>query len=769
MNYEKYYKPEDKYTIINDGDSILRPVVLRLPKAPPMHLIDGYGLKPEDQYFRKHGVPLKLKKLENRAHNELEKKKNTRNIITGYKLLKRYWELFNEEKDNLKEEVKYIKKVWYHLKYGYWFFNDGQPTWITPWHYKFLNFWYIKDVPGLTPEYRDRDRRRELYEWYNYTSRETFKDLDEKGRALKNKDGKYEMVELKNRTSFGTQELKRRRCGATHGCLDREDWIAMMKKGGYNTIIADIGRNAKDIFRDYFLFGWRNKPMFLKPIWSGDNNPASGVEHITPSNIYNEKSIGSTVTYTESADERANDGKKIAYILCDEEGKTEEADVYTRWRINQKTMHQGYAIHGYSNHPSTVEEMHEGGAAYETIWKHSNFYIREPVSGWTISGLRRYFFKTEDGYDGYIDRWGKSVIDTPTERQIEFAPPNANYVEKRKGAREVIEEKRSFVLREEGQEGWRSLIRKEPQDSTECFIGTAGSIGFNLVLLDKRITELNYREETVTGNLVETGEKVVWVDNPSGKFACSWVLKPAEMEIYQQKVLKYEWNADKNKRVPSWAPKYPNLFIAGADPYDFMNKTEAQMEEHKSRLSDGGGAVFWKRDKTLDPKDEDLLKWLSNRFILTYRNRKPGVEEYCKDMLLMCRYCGAMMYFERNKTWLWKYFLDEGYGGFLLYGMDRNGRRNTEPGFYSIGAIKEQLLLNVKEYIDNHGHREKHKLFLEECKAIRGPEMLKKYDLLTACGAALLGETQIYPALLEKSSSSQQINVADYGFAPHDY
>jgi len=36
------YEEADKYVVVNDNDPDLRPIVLSLPKPPPLHLIDKY-------------------------------------------------------------------------------------------------------------------------------------------------------------------------------------------------------------------------------------------------------------------------------------------------------------------------------------------------------------------------------------------------------------------------------------------------------------------------------------------------------------------------------------------------------------------------------------------------------------------------------------------------------------------------------------------------------------------------------------------------------
>lgn len=60
------------------------------------------------------------------------------------------WNSMSEDEQNEWEDQE-----WERRDNGVWFYNNGQPTWITGVHYYFLNYYYIK---GEKPEYRDADR-----------------------------------------------------------------------------------------------------------------------------------------------------------------------------------------------------------------------------------------------------------------------------------------------------------------------------------------------------------------------------------------------------------------------------------------------------------------------------------------------------------------------------------------------------------------------------------------------------------------------------------
>ena len=141
------YKDADTSFTINDGDQDLDSITISLPEPPSYGLIDGYGLPPEEQYFKRLVIPDKLKDIQRDAQNGMRgRQKNNQNfIITFDKLIKAFWKAFEVKRDSGYDKVsEFIKEVHWHRKHGYWFFNDGKPTYITGDHFDYLNFWVFK-------------------------------------------------------------------------------------------------------------------------------------------------------------------------------------------------------------------------------------------------------------------------------------------------------------------------------------------------------------------------------------------------------------------------------------------------------------------------------------------------------------------------------------------------------------------------------------------------------------------------------------------------
>ena len=59
----KQYRPHETAIIFNDDDPDLYPIRMELPTPPAYHLIDGFGLPADKQYFNPPKMPVKLTKL----------------------------------------------------------------------------------------------------------------------------------------------------------------------------------------------------------------------------------------------------------------------------------------------------------------------------------------------------------------------------------------------------------------------------------------------------------------------------------------------------------------------------------------------------------------------------------------------------------------------------------------------------------------------------------------------------------------------------------
>jgi hypothetical protein len=752
---------------INEGDSDITPIYFSMP-TPPKDLtkIDNYELPPDEQYFRRITIPEKFKKIEKRALTVLEEieKKNRQDTIQGYKFYLKFWEIFDQEIENLEEEIIWLKKVWWCRTYGYWYYNDGEPTFLPPDYFDFLCFYYISEAECY-PEYRDDRRRVYCFSRYLESCTETFKDINlETGKAIKNSEGKYDMVDLGRRLFFGDAEPKTRRKGNTHEAIHKNLKGATTNYSFFSTIISFEGNNAEIHYKKKLLPAFDAIPMCLKPMWEGNRRPTI-LRLDTPPNVYIMGGLKSAITFSDSGGLFKNEGDRLNGLLNDEQGKSSSLNIniFERWNVNKFTMSTGLGINilkgVYVKNPSTVEEMESASAPYYRMCMMSDFYRRVPIKGQTVSGFARIFIKAYLAMEGFIDRFGKSVVETPTERQIRLSP-QAIFAVAKKGCRQMMQEERDSLIAEntpQSLETYRSIRRKSPFAWAECWLGSSGSVGYNLEIIDKRLAEINrmrsfskppykvgyyYREK---GGQFDAVRWMTDLDKP--KFRVSMELPE---ELTNRMTMTEVWDYSKNKFVPSWSPVEGYKFTLGADSFRNINKNDAKTllktggSMSNSRQSDGGIAINWEYDESIDggkPKRD----WETDRVILTYRWRPATWEEYVDDVIMAAQYWGAMIYPEFNVEAIVRDIYAKGYGGFFIFDLDTvTGKPKPMPGVYTTPGVLQEMMVDAKDYIEFHGHKENHDDLLLEFKNLKGIEDFTHKDLHVAFGMARKGSKSRY-------------------------
>jgi hypothetical protein len=739
------------YVGVNLGDRDLTPIYISLPTPPADHLIDGYGLPPEEQYFRRLSIPPKLTNLHSRVIDELkaEYNDNTNRRVSDWKIYLRFWDYLERDRDHYEAEILFIKHVWWYRTYGYFCWVNGEIMFLPPDYYDYLNYFTMLDVVETQgfPEYRDKDRRKYTFMWYLENTCETFAELDAHGRAVKH-NGRYEMCDVGSRVFYGMVEPKTRRSGATYQAVHKILKTCMTGTGKFGTIVSFDGDNAGVHWTKKFLPGWWGYPIYLKPISPSQRN-SNSVRFGLPSGVYGIETLESIATYTESAGERKNDGDKIHVILSDEGGKGDgNIDIGERWRVNKLAMSTGGGSKIWGSlalHPSTVEDMDAGGLMYQRLCDQSNFYERLQSKGQTHSGLARCFFPGDDGMEGYIDKFGMSVISSPTEQQIKLRS-DAVFAKSNKGSKQMIEEEFDALLASGtpvDMATYRSLKRKTPMCYADCWRGESGNSGFNIEKIETRIAELRRLELThnspiIRGYFKRTGTEVSWITDPeNGRFEI-WRKMPEGLRNQKKKVPVY--NPIKDITEMQYAPMGNNHIIVSADVFGFDTQSVAKMREGRSRQSDGGISAFWDHDSKME-ETEDITKWISYTFILSYRYRPNSLVDFHEDVLCTCLYLSAPLYAESNKAdSLLEFFLREGFGGYFLYDVDPvTGKRKNKPGFFSLESTKNELFGQTKDYIEYRCHQEKFMSYLVELRDTRGVEDMRNRDRMTAHGGCLLG------------------------------
>ena len=724
------YEDAPKSVWVNTDDRDLIPIEIPLPEPPELHLIDGFGKPAKDQVWEPPKLPKRL--------HDLQIKLETLDDI---------WAEIEDHKDIYPEEIEFIRLQWERRLYGYWFYNNGVPTYIDGWHYFYDGWWKIDT--GL-PTYRDRDRRFFLFARYIYNETKAPR-VNADGFAVKDEKGKYIWVDFGRRLFYGFNYPKHRREGATYKaeCINYEIISRTLAAFGGIQSMNDI--QARKCFLRHLVAPWKKLPFFFKPNYEGSTSPKTELSFSPPAKRLSsrgalstsELGLESAINY-EMADASAYDGDKLYFHHDDEVGKLKKGlSCWDRHTVVKECLSIGVRIIGYTIKTSTVGEMEKGGGkAFKYQCGMSRFYERTQ-NGQTKSGLATLFIPAYDGLEGFIDKHGNSIIDTPTKEQSEYiaydrlesfdkhsnrvinalVSEKTEYVKRQVGAKEfLLNRRKAFV---DDQESLSEEIRLYPIRFSECFRTSVKSSGFNMNKLETYIDDLSMTKQPIAvGNLSWKDNirdsKVIFTANPQGKFRISHQLNDNEAN-------KHFWSDEEECMKPAnshWG-------VAGGDPFKF-NITKG------NRKSKGGGAVVKKGVL----KDNDFS--MKRKFACTYAQRTFDKNIYGEDMLMMCVYYGVPMFPEIDVPFLWDYFRDRSYEGYLLYKIDPNTFKISVTPGDTANRTKQDIFTEYMTWIENEADIENHVEILEECRDIDGPEDMTNYDLFTAGGYALLGTRGIF-------------------------
>lgn len=687
--YALSYKKTPLKLIVNENDPDLTPIDIPLPqpgvdKQPELKTIDGWGLSPSEQYFKRPKFPKKLLDLERRSKTikecHLELKKN---------------------KVFFAEEIKFIEEEWRRRKNGYWFYNNGVPTWITGAHYLYLCYWYV----GIKhPEYRSRDRKFFVFA----------KFVDDDPYAC------------------GFNYPKFRREGATSKAACLNYHIISMQRKVHGGIQSKDDESAGKVFKGHIVASFKRMHFWFRPINEGKTEPKASLNFFAPAqtvtkdggSIKVEDSLESFIDFGSSV-EGYYDGDKLRFHHGDELGKSSGIDAYQRHLIIKPCVTEGNKYIGLIVNTSTVGDMEKGGGeSFKKICYNSR-YEKRNENNETQTGLYNLFIASFDGYDLVDKKTGKRFIDRFGNSDEE-------------AAKKYLENIRKGFLEAGDIEGLSEHIRQFPFTFRECFRTGAAHCNFNIHTLETRLEEFQFGNKfKVRGDFIWKDGKVggivgnnadgkatwqhgevEWIPSANGKFYQSFIIPQNESNAFMM---------ESNVRVPA----NKHRFIAGGDTFKFD-------EVVGDRKSDGAGAVFMKFDPSIDNPLLDVSEWKTNKFCCTYSNRPRTLDLYGEDMLMMCIYYGCEMNPELNVPFLWKYFKDRGYGGYLYFGIDmKTGKYNKTPGASTNPKIQDILYGEYYNYIEKYGAYENHDEILIQCRDIQ--DDMGAFDLFVAGGYALLG------------------------------
>jgi hypothetical protein len=629
------YGYDDKYDIVvisKNGQvgQIVNISGLNIGLPPVPNKVYKRSDKKSEQYWQREDLPRELAKIQSIFH----------------------WnEMPSQFKDRL---VDYIENEFDYRERGFWFMNNGEPTYITGSHYMYLQ-WASIDV-GY-PDFREANRIYWIY---------------------------WEACRADNR-SFGMIYLKIRRSGfsfmASSECIN----VGTLARDSRVGILSKTGADAKKMFTDKVVPINSRLPFFFKPIMDGMDKPKTELSFripaskITKKNMYNSEEdtiegLDTSIDWKNTED-NSYDGEKLLFLAHDESGKwLRPNNIKENWRVTKTCLRLGSKIIGKCMMGSTSNALSKGGSNFKDIYEDSSVLHRN-ANGQTKSGLYSLFIPMEWNMEGFIDLYGMPVFYAPEEPII-----GVDKILIKNGAIDYWEAEVDSLKSDA--DALNEFYRQFPRTESHAFRDESKQSIFNLT---KIYQQIDYNDSTIREHHTTRGSfhwrdgvqdsKVIWTPDSRGRFSVSWIpSKSIQNNVYNRNGTAYPGN----EHIGSF----------GCDSYDI------------SAVVGGRGSNGSLHGMTKFHMDEAPV----NEFFLEYIARPQTAEIFFEEVLMACIFYGMPILIENNKPRLLYHFKNRGYRNFCLNRPDKlyNKLSKTERELGGIPNSSEDVKQSHASAIESY-------------------------------------------------------------------
>jgi len=575
--------------------------------------------------------------------------KNIKNIFD--------WRSYPEEQ---KEQwFDYIDEEFKRREEGFWFTNNGKPTYVTGTHYMYLQ-WSKIDVGA--PDFREANRLFYIF---------------------------WEACKVDKRC-YGMCYLKNRRSGFSFMSSAEAVNLATLASDSRYGILSKTGSDAKKMFTDKVVPISINYPFFFKPIQDGMDRPKSELAYRVPASKFTRKKItaneklediqglDTTIDWKNTGD-NSYDGEKLNLLVHDESGKWERPDnILNNWRVTKTCLRLGSRIVGKCMMGSTSNALDKGGENFKKLYNASDVTKRNR-NGQTKSGLYSLFIPMEWNYEGFIDEYGVPVFTTP---DIDRLAPDGELIDVG-----VIDNWQNEVdgLKDD-HDALNEFYRQFPRTTEHAFRDEAKGSIFNLV---KIYEQIDYNEEMSRTLGITKGNfqwvngikdsQVIYYPDPNGRFKLSWT---PPRDIQNNVILKNGVKYPGNEHIGAF----------GCDSYDISGTVDGKGSK---------GALHGLTKFSMENAP-------ANTFFLEYLSRPPTAEMFFEDVLMALVFYGMPILAENNKPRLLYYLRRRGYRGFSMNRPDKVWNKlsvaEKEVGGIpnSSEDIKQAHAAAIEMYIQDH-------------------------------------------------------------------
>lgn len=562
---------------------------------------------------------------------------------------------WNEMPSQFKDRwIDYIENEFDCRENGFWFMNNGVPTYITGSHYMYLK-WSSIDI-GY-PDFREANRIYWIF---------------------------WEACRADTR-SFGMIYLKIRRSGfsfmSSSECIN----IGTLAKDARIGILSKTGADAKKMFTDKVVPINSRLPFFFRPIMDGMDKPKTELafrvpaSKITKKNMYNKEQediegLDTTIDWKNTED-NSYDGEKLLFLAHDESGKwTKPNNIKENWRVTKTCLRLGSKIVGKCMMGSTSNALSKGGSNFKEIYEDSSVLHRN-ANGQTKSGLYSLFIPMEWNMEGFIDLYGMPVFQSP-----ETPILGVDKILIKNGAIDYWEAEVDSLKSDA--DALNEFYRQFPRTESHAFRDESKQAIFNLT---KIYQQIDYNDSTIKEHHTTRGSfhwlngdqdtKVVWTPDNRGRFLVSWLpQKSFQNNIYNRNGTAYPGNE--------------HLGSFGCDSYDI------------SAVVGGRGSNGSLHGMTKFHMDEAP----TNEFFLEYIARPQTAEIFFEEVLMACVFYGMPILIENNKPRLLYHFKNRGYRGFCMNRPDKiyNKLSKTERELGGIPNSSEDVKQSHASAIESY-------------------------------------------------------------------
>lgn len=563
---------------------------------------------------------------------------------------------------NAASNIDLIREEFRRRDEGYWFWNNGEEEYITGAHYMLMTHLKTDAEGGY---FHFRKAHRDVF----YHLEATWVDHRSLGSILgKTRRTGYSYVA----TAFSL----------TKGISVRNAIFGMTSK---------TDRDAGKLF-NRVTHAFKHLPFYFKPMNTGEAlksslsfmAPSERRSKNTKDRKYNELN---TVMDFQATGEDSYDSLTVKHYIADELSKWLRGNTLKHWSKIRKALMKGGRVHGKAFVLSTVEyftgtDPREKGAKAGDMFK-KLFYDSDPnkrsKSGMTKSGLYKIFVSALDNYEGFIDRYGNCIAETPEEPVVGVDGQMITM-----GARQFIQA--NLEQYKDDPDAYNDERRKDPIVEQDMFrIASADSL-FNVTKLQDQIDHNEMTELSVgkpgymTGNFeyIDANEKYVkFRQCVNGRFLISWT-PPLEMQ--NQSIMK-------GGKI---APRFDYIGLFGVDPYKVAKVAYGKGSK--------GSIVGYLNDVHAIsgvPNDE---------FFLVYNGRPQSLEVFFNDLIMATKFYSMQALIESNINELLKVMYNKGLTNYSMRRPDKlPANLSLEEKLYGgIPGNNLNLLYNQASFVQKH-------------------------------------------------------------------